>query len=135
MILKDELDEVADVDQVAVYHNCDVDTLPESVVERLGDGTIDWITLTSPAIAARLHGLLPDELRRAHRETNSARQPEPGDHAGRAVGWLGDRRRSGGIHVGGSGPGDRGAGKARAQDIVMIGVTETADRIFQRYKG
>ena len=56
---------LADVDQVAVYHNCDADALPESVVERIGDGTIDWITVTSPAIAARLHGLLPDEAARS----------------------------------------------------------------------
>ena len=44
---------MADVDQVAVYHNCDADALPESVVDRIRDGTIDWITRTSPAITHR----------------------------------------------------------------------------------
>ncbi len=88
VILKDELDEVADVDQVAVYHNCDVDTLPESVVERLGDGTIDWITLTSPAIAARLHGLLPDELRgRIGKQIRLASLSPVTTQAVRSVGW------------------------------------------------
>ena len=33
--------------------------LPESVVERIMAGTIDWITLTSPAITARLYELSP----------------------------------------------------------------------------
>ena len=37
--------------------------LPDAVLERIKGGTIDWITLTSPAIAARFHGLLPEELR------------------------------------------------------------------------
>lgn len=58
-LLKDELEKVADVDQVAVYRNVDADGLPEAVLERIRDGTIDWITLTSSAIARRLHGLLP----------------------------------------------------------------------------
>ncbi len=88
MILKDELDEVADVDQVAVYHNCDTDALPESVIERLGDGTIDWITLTSPAIAARLHGLLPDELRgRIGKQIRLASLSPVTTQAAQSVGW------------------------------------------------
>ena len=58
-LLKDELDHLADVDQVAVYHNSDADALPESIVERIVDGTVDWITLTSSAITERLFDLLP----------------------------------------------------------------------------
>src|SRR5262249_2517477 len=54
---------LADVEQIAVYHNTDAESLPDHVVERIVSGTIDWITLTSSAIAARLHGLLPDVAR------------------------------------------------------------------------
>jgi uroporphyrinogen III methyltransferase / synthase len=63
-LLKDELERLADVDQVAVYHNADVAALPEPIVERIVDGTVDWITLTSSAITERLHGLLPEAARR-----------------------------------------------------------------------
>ena len=63
-LLKDELEKLAIVDQVAVYHNADVDSLSDVVVERILDGTVDWITLTSSAITERLHGLLPDVARR-----------------------------------------------------------------------
>jgi uroporphyrinogen III methyltransferase/synthase len=63
-LLKDELQHLADVQQVAVYHNLDADALPDRVVSRILDGTVDWITVTSSAITARLHALLPDAARR-----------------------------------------------------------------------
>jgi uroporphyrinogen III methyltransferase / synthase len=63
-LLKDELDQLADVDQVSVYENLDAQSLPDSVIERILEGTVDWITLTSSAITERLHGLLPDQARR-----------------------------------------------------------------------
>jgi uroporphyrinogen III methyltransferase/synthase len=63
-VLKDELEQLADVDQVAVYHNADAESLPDSIVERILDGTVDWITLTSSAITERLHELLPETARR-----------------------------------------------------------------------
>jgi len=62
-LLRDELAKVAEVEQVAVYQNADVEALPENVVERLSGGTVDWITLTSSAITTRLHALLPDAAR------------------------------------------------------------------------
>ena len=62
-LLKEELEQLADVDQVAVYHNADAESLPDTVVERILDGTVDWITLTSSAIATRLHDLLPEAAR------------------------------------------------------------------------
>jgi uroporphyrinogen III methyltransferase/synthase len=68
-LLKDELEHLANVHQVAVYHNADVERLPESVTARILDGSIDWITLTSSAIASRLHALLPEAARR-HIGTN-----------------------------------------------------------------
>ena len=49
---------------MAVYHNADAESLPESIVERILDGTVDWITLTSSAITERLHELLPEPARR-----------------------------------------------------------------------
>jgi uroporphyrinogen III methyltransferase/synthase len=63
-LLKDELGQVADVDQVAVYRNADVASLADDVIERILDGTLDWITLTSSAITERLHALLPEPARR-----------------------------------------------------------------------
>ena len=62
-LLRDELAKVAEVDQVAVYQNADVEALPEHVVERLSAGKVDWITVTSSAITARLHALLPEAVR------------------------------------------------------------------------
>lgn len=62
-LLKDALDLVAEVEQVAVYTNADAERLPDEVADRLAEGTVDWITLTSPAIAERLHALLPDRAR------------------------------------------------------------------------
>jgi uroporphyrinogen III methyltransferase/synthase len=59
-LLKDELSRVAKVDQVAVYQNADVEALPLDVVQRIISGSVDWITLTSSAIATQLHSLLPE---------------------------------------------------------------------------
>jgi uroporphyrinogen III methyltransferase/synthase len=62
-LLKDDLAKVAEVDQVAVYQNADADSLPPDLLDRIESGTLDWITLTSSAIAARLHSLLPAAAR------------------------------------------------------------------------
>lgn len=58
-VLKDELERVAQVEQVAVYQNADAEALPPHVAARLAEGSVDWITLTSSAITERLHALLP----------------------------------------------------------------------------
>ena len=63
-ILKDELERIAQVQQVAVYRNADAEALPPSVLERIEEGSVDWITLTSSAIAERLLSLLPESARR-----------------------------------------------------------------------
>ena len=63
-ILKDELDRVARVEQVAVYRNADAPSIPLEVVDRIASGSVDWITLTSSAIAERFHALLPEAVRR-----------------------------------------------------------------------
>ena len=63
-VLVHALREVADVDLLTVYRNVDAESLPAQVVERIADGSIDWITVTSSAIVRRLHGLLPVEARR-----------------------------------------------------------------------
>jgi uroporphyrinogen III methyltransferase / synthase len=63
-LLRDELEALAHVDQVSVYQNVDAPSLPDGFIERILDGTVDWITLTSSAITERLHGLLPDVARR-----------------------------------------------------------------------
>lgn len=60
-LLQEELGRVAEVHQVPVYHNADVEELPEGLIDRIRQGTIDWITITSTAIVARLHALLPED--------------------------------------------------------------------------
>ncbi len=88
-VLKEELQQLADVDQVAVYHNADAESLPESVVERILDGTIDWITLTSSAITTRLHGLLPETARRrVGREVRLASLSPVTTEAAARLGWV-----------------------------------------------
>ncbi|RUL88057.1 uroporphyrinogen-III C-methyltransferase [Tautonia sociabilis] len=62
-VLKDELERVAIVEQIPVYRNADADALPDTVLQRLDRGAIDWITLTSSAITERLHALLPPSAR------------------------------------------------------------------------
>jgi uroporphyrinogen III methyltransferase/synthase len=62
-ILREVLGTVAEVEQVAVYRNVDAEALPELVARRIDAGTVDWITLTSPAIAERLHGLVSTDGR------------------------------------------------------------------------
>jgi uroporphyrinogen III methyltransferase/synthase len=59
-ILKDELDSIAHVEQVPVYRNADIETLAPSILSRIEEGSIDWITMTSSAIAERLLGLLSE---------------------------------------------------------------------------
>jgi uroporphyrinogen III methyltransferase/synthase len=62
-LLRDELARIAHVEQVAVYRNVDVPSLPAHISKRLEEGTIDWVTLTSSAIAERFAALLPDAAR------------------------------------------------------------------------
>ncbi|WP_435019374.1 uroporphyrinogen-III C-methyltransferase [Tundrisphaera sp. TA3] len=62
-ILRDELEGLARVEQVAVYRNADVEALPAGLADRIAEGAVDWITLTSSAIAERLHALLPEGAR------------------------------------------------------------------------
>ncbi len=59
-LLRDVLGPIAEVEQVAVYRNADAVALPEAVGRRIEEGSLDWITVTSSAIAARLHALVPD---------------------------------------------------------------------------
>lgn len=88
-ILKDELSEVAHVEQVAVYRNVDAGSISEAVLERLREGSVDWITLTSSAMTERLHGLLAAEAReRIERgEIRLAALSPVTASAARAVGW------------------------------------------------
>jgi uroporphyrinogen III methyltransferase/synthase len=62
--LREELEAIAHVEQVPVYHSADVEALAPELVERLSAGTVDWITLTSSAITERLHALLSEDASR-----------------------------------------------------------------------
>ena len=61
--LLEMLSPIAEVETVVVYENADIVDLPEGVDEQLRAGSIDWITLTSPASAERLHAIVPEESR------------------------------------------------------------------------
>jgi len=88
-ILKDELSRLADVDQVAVYRNADAEALPDLLVDRIVGGSIDWITLTSSAIVARLHALLPEPARqKIGREVKLASISPVTTQAAANLGWT-----------------------------------------------
>ena len=62
-ILKDQLSGIArQVVQVTAYHNADALAFDEDILDRLRLGTIDWVTLTSSAIARRFMSMLPDDF-------------------------------------------------------------------------
>jgi uroporphyrinogen III methyltransferase / synthase len=87
-ILREELAQLADVDQVAVYQNSDAESLPADVVARIRDGTLDWITLTSSAITTRLHELLPEDARqKVGREVRLASISPVTSATAVALGW------------------------------------------------
>ena len=94
-VLSEELEHLADVTQVAVYHNADVASLPRVVADRIADGTVDWITLTSSAITARLHALLPDRPGNGSgaRSGSPASARSPRRRAGRSAGTWPSRPR------------------------------------------
>jgi uroporphyrinogen III methyltransferase/synthase len=62
-VLREALSRVAHVDRLPTYENLDADSLAPEVAERLAEGSVDWITVTSSAIAERLHVLLPPAAR------------------------------------------------------------------------
>ena len=59
------------VEQVEAYRSRDVTVADPAVAEALGKGQIDWITVTSSAIARSLVGLFADDLHKARLATIS----------------------------------------------------------------
>jgi uroporphyrinogen III methyltransferase/synthase len=87
-ILQDELRDLAVVEQVAVYRNVDAESIPAGVLARIEFGSVDWITLSSPAIARRLHALLSPEARhRVGRDVKLAAISPVTTAAARELGW------------------------------------------------
>ena len=89
--------------------------LPGAVAARIADGTVDWITLTSSAIAARLHALLPEPARRRiGREIRLASLSPVTSETAARLGWdvAVEAAR---VHLGGPGPLARRAGRSRAR--------------------
>jgi uroporphyrinogen III methyltransferase/synthase len=65
-VVADQLEAAgARVDQIVVYGSVDVEDPSPDVAEALRSGTIDWITLTSPATARSQIRLYGDAVRRA----------------------------------------------------------------------
>jgi len=67
-LLREELAKVARVDQVAVYSQRDTPAAEGEVLDRLRNGEIDYILLTSSNIARSLARLLPPETHAAIQE-------------------------------------------------------------------
>ncbi len=87
-LLKDELQQVAEVAQVAVYHHADVESLPDDLVGRIVSGTVDWITITSSAIVMQLHALLPPAARqRVGRDVRLASLSPVTSETASRLGW------------------------------------------------
>jgi uroporphyrinogen III methyltransferase / synthase len=87
-VLKDELQHLADVSQVAVYHNADAESLPPGLESRILEGSVDWITVTSSAIVARLHALLPGPARdRVGRDVQLASLSPVTSETAARLGW------------------------------------------------
>jgi uroporphyrinogen III methyltransferase/synthase len=64
-VLSDQLRNAgAHVDQIVVYSSTDVAVADEEVAERLADGGIQWVTVTSSAIARSLAALFGENLRK-----------------------------------------------------------------------
>ena len=62
-VLAERLSEAgATVEQVVVYQSQDVSTVADAIMERLEVGGVDWVTVTSSAIARSLKALLGDHL-------------------------------------------------------------------------
>ncbi len=62
-VLAERLSEAgATVEQVVVYQSQDVSTVADAIMERLAAGDVDWVTVTSSAIARSLRALLGDHL-------------------------------------------------------------------------
>ena len=52
------------LEQVVVYQNRDVSSLPDSQLQMIEKGELDWIGLSSPSIARSLASLLSSEARK-----------------------------------------------------------------------
>jgi len=53
----------ATLEQVVAYHNLDIAAWTSDIAKRLVDGELDWIALSSPAIARHVARLIPVEAR------------------------------------------------------------------------
>jgi uroporphyrinogen III methyltransferase/synthase len=87
-VLRQELRAVAEVDQIAVYAQADVQAVDPGVVERLSAGVISHVTLTSSNIARSLHQLLPEPAR-ARIKTGAVKLVSISPETSRAIRDLG----------------------------------------------
>jgi len=65
-ILDETLSPQADVTQLVCYESSDVEKSDPEILQRLQQGEIDYVTVTSSAIAKSLVHLFGDELENAH---------------------------------------------------------------------
>lgn len=55
----------AEIEQIVVYNSVDVERPEAESAQKLADGEIDWITVTSSALARSLVRMFGDALRRS----------------------------------------------------------------------
>ena len=55
----------ADVEQIVVYESSDVSAPDENIAHRVADGDVDWITVTSSAIASSLVAMFGESLKKS----------------------------------------------------------------------
>jgi uroporphyrinogen III methyltransferase/synthase len=88
-LLREELERLAQVEQIAVYSHADAESLPAEVIARISAGTVDWITLTSSAITESLYQLLPPDARHQVGQTIKLASISPVTSATAAkLGWA-----------------------------------------------
>lgn len=53
----------AEFEELVVYHHCDIERWPDNVLAMLSRGEIDWLGVSSPAIARNVARLLPENAK------------------------------------------------------------------------
>ena len=96
------------VEQVVVYSTHDVETADPQVAAALAAGRVDWVTVTSSAIARAIVGLFGEQLRKARLASISPVTSQTLRELGPSA-----RRRGRRVHDGRPGRGDRRPGLAR----------------------
>ena len=120
-LLREELEKVADIHQVAVYQNADAEALPDLVARRIESGTVDWITLTSLCDRHQAARALAGSRSEPGRSSGQTGHPESRDVGNRDPTRMGRRRRGADLYLGRPGTGHGGSCRGRAERALIAG--------------